>query len=131
MKMIIQYFNCFITQAARTVVIAELQNIVYNEWLPSIFGPDTLDKHGLRVQAGSTYEPNINAQIRNEFNTAAFRFGHSLVQVCFHLDVSCIFLAEIFCMFHAYGTHAAIFLISISGYLLRMATTLEARIILW
>ena len=68
-------------QVARTIVVAEFQNVIYKEWLPTIFGPEILDKHKLRLIPGSMYDNNVNAQIRNEFTTAAFRFGHSLVQV--------------------------------------------------
>ena len=62
-------------------MVAEFQNVVYKEWLPAIFGQDILDKHKLRLLPGTMYDSNIDPQIRNEFTTAAFRFGHSLVQV--------------------------------------------------
>ena len=68
-------------QAARSIVIAEFQNVIYKEWLPALFGPQTLDQYKLRLHPGSTYDHTLNAQIRNEFTTAAFRFGHSMVQV--------------------------------------------------
>ncbi len=61
-----------IFQKARSLVIAEIQAITYNEWLPSLLGQGSLTRY-----AG--YNPNVNPGISNEFATAAFRFGHSLL----------------------------------------------------
>ncbi len=57
---------------ARSIVIAELQAITYNEWLPAILGPNAIAPY-------RGYNPRINPQLSNEFSTAAFRFGHSLL----------------------------------------------------
>lgn len=59
-------------QKARSIVIAELQAITYNEWLPSLLGNGAINQY-----AG--YNANVNPEISNEFATAAFRFGHSLL----------------------------------------------------
>lgn len=59
-------------QSARKVVIGELQVITYKEWLPTLFGKDLLRPY-------SGYKPNVNPGITNEFATAAFRFGHSML----------------------------------------------------
>jgi hypothetical protein len=59
-------------QEARALNIAGYQQIVYQEWIPPAFGPQAL-----RPYAG--YNPNLNASIANEFSTAGFRFGHSLL----------------------------------------------------
>ena len=61
-----------IYQQARAWVIAEVQVITYNEWLPSLLGPA-----GLKPYSG--YKPQVNPAIANEFATAGFRFGHSIV----------------------------------------------------
>jgi len=61
--------------------VAELQNIVYNEYLPNLLNKETLRKHHLMLELESEYFPRINPTTRNEFATAAFRFGHSQVQV--------------------------------------------------
>jgi hypothetical protein len=53
-------------QRARAQVIAEIQSITYNEWLPALLGPGAL-----RPYRG--YNPNVNPDIANEFSTAAFR----------------------------------------------------------
>lgn len=57
---------------ARAMVIAELQAITYNEWLPAILGPNAISPY-------RGYNSRINPQLSNEFSTAAFRFGHSLL----------------------------------------------------
>jgi hypothetical protein len=61
-----------IYQQARRVVIAELQAITYNEFLPALLGRGAMP--GYRG-----YRPNVNPGISNEFSTAAFRFGHSML----------------------------------------------------
>jgi peroxidase len=61
-----------IFQSARTIVIAEIQSITYNEFLPALLGPGVIAPY-----AG--YNPNVNPGISNEFSTAAFRLGHSLL----------------------------------------------------
>ncbi len=59
-------------QRARTVVIAEIQAITYNEFLPALLGRNALGRY-------TGYRPKVNPSITNEFATAAFRFGHSLL----------------------------------------------------
>jgi hypothetical protein len=59
-------------QRARQQVIAEVQAITFNEFLPALLGPAAP-----RPYAG--YNPRVNPGIANEFSTAAFRIGHSLV----------------------------------------------------
>lgn len=60
---------------------AEYQNVVYSHYLPQILSPAIMDKFGLRTNTDSTYFPEANPTLRNEFSTAANRFGHSQVQV--------------------------------------------------
>ena len=61
-----------IYQQARSIVAAEIQAITYNEWLPSLLGRGALEKY-------DGYDSSVNPGISNEFATAAFRFGHSLL----------------------------------------------------
>ena len=70
-----------IFQEARRFVIAELQNIVYNEFLPTVLGADLIKDHKLTLNEDETtvYHEAINPSISNEFATFAFRFGHTLV----------------------------------------------------
>ncbi|XP_031684955.1 peroxidasin homolog isoform X2 [Oncorhynchus kisutch] len=68
---------------ARKIVGAQMQHITYNHWLPKIMGDAGRkligDYHG--------YNPNINAGILNAFATAAFRFGHTLINpILYRLD---------------------------------------------
>jgi hypothetical protein len=59
-------------QFARSVVIAELQKITYKDFLPALLGPNALPAY-------KGYQSNVNPGIANEFSTAVFRFGHSMV----------------------------------------------------
>ncbi|HRX82679.1 MAG TPA: peroxidase family protein, partial [Pirellulaceae bacterium] len=61
-----------IFQQARTMVIAELQSITYNEFLPSLLGRNALPEY-------RGYDSTVNPTIANEFSTAAYRFGHSTI----------------------------------------------------
>ncbi len=68
-------------QEARKILNAEYQNIVYGAFLPEILPPEIMEKFGLKVAPESTYIPEANPTLRNEFSTAANRYGHSQVQV--------------------------------------------------
>ncbi|MCA9135513.1 MAG: hypothetical protein KDB00_02110 [Planctomycetales bacterium] len=57
-------------QQARAMVIALIQSITYNEFLPALLGARAIPDY-----AG--YDSNVDPTIANEFSTAAFRFGHS------------------------------------------------------
>jgi hypothetical protein len=59
-------------QKARSLVIAEIQAITYNEFLPALLGAGAI-----RAYAG--YKPGVNPDISNEFSTAAYRIGHSML----------------------------------------------------
>ena len=66
-----------IFQYARRLVVAELQDITYTEFLPAILGQGTPATGTLQSYRG--YRPNVDAGISTEFATAAYRFGHSLL----------------------------------------------------
>lgn len=59
-------------QRARAVVIAEIQSITYNEWLPAVLGQNAMPRY-------NGYNARVNPNLSNEFSTAAFRFGHSIL----------------------------------------------------
>ena len=61
-----------IYQRARAVVVALLQKVTYYEWLPALIGKDCLEPY-------YGYNPSVNPQIANEFTTAAFRIGHTML----------------------------------------------------
>jgi peroxidase len=56
---------------AKAITTAEYQNIVYTEYLPLLLGN--------KMGAYKGYDPSVNAQVTQEFSTAAFRMGHSEV----------------------------------------------------
>ena len=62
-------------QEARRIVIAELQMITYNEFLPLILSEEALRE----LSEDDVYDSALDATISNSFSTAAFRFGHSQV----------------------------------------------------
>ena len=59
-------------QQARRIVIAEIQAITYQEFLPALLGTNAL-----RPYMG--YNAKVNPGISTEFSTAAYRIGHTLV----------------------------------------------------
>src|SRR5207244_10146861 len=61
-----------IYQRARRIVAAEMQAITYNEFLPALLGYGALSPY-------KGYKPWVNPGIANEFSTAAFRVGHSML----------------------------------------------------
>ncbi|XP_011701791.1 PREDICTED: peroxidase isoform X2 [Wasmannia auropunctata] len=69
-------------QEARRIVIAEIQHITYNEFLPILLGKDVMEKFGLLLEKEKYwdgYDPSINPGVIDAFAAAAFRFGHSLL----------------------------------------------------
>lgn len=60
-------------QLARRRNIAELQHIVFAEWLPALLGEDAVPPY-------SGYDPNVNATCAVEFSTVILRsVGHTLL----------------------------------------------------
>jgi len=71
-----------IYQEARRITTAEYQHVVYKEWLPIIIGNTFMKSYGLfPLSSGYSfdYADNFDTRINNEFATAAFRFGHSMI----------------------------------------------------
>ncbi len=62
----------FIYQASRKVVGAQMQAITYNQFLPALLGDDPLTAY-------TTYDNTADPGIFNEFSTALYRLGHSLL----------------------------------------------------
>lgn len=63
-------------QRARKIVGAELQAITYKEFLPALMGPHA-------PESESTYDPDVNPTIINEFPTVFLRIGHSMLTDAF------------------------------------------------
>ncbi len=59
-----------IYQLARAFVIGEIQAITFNEYLPTLLGPDAISPY-------DGYDPQVDPSISNLFATAAFRYGHT------------------------------------------------------
>ena len=71
-----------IFQQARRLVVAKLQKITFDEFLPALLGQESLPDY-------TGYDAMVNPTIFNEFSAAAFRFGHSLLnQTLLRLDAS-------------------------------------------
>ncbi|CAL8144204.1 unnamed protein product [Orchesella dallaii] len=69
-------------QEGRRIVIAEIQHITYNEFLPLVLGKEVMAKFGLLLQKEGFwdgYDANVNPSVIASFSAAAFRFGHSLL----------------------------------------------------
>jgi peroxidase len=72
-------------QETRRIVIAQLQHITYNEFVPQLVGDISLKP--LQTNSYFTgYNSNVSPQIYSEFATSAFRMGHSLMRQ--QLDLS-------------------------------------------
>ena len=59
-------------QEARKQVIAQMQAITYNEFLPQLVGKDKIADY-------KGYNSDISPQISNSFSTAAYRLGHTML----------------------------------------------------
>jgi hypothetical protein len=78
----------FLYQTARKIVIAEYNNIIYDEYLPALLGTELSNKYGLLSERDNSffrgYNPKIYPQVINEFATAAFRYGHTQLPYTSH-----------------------------------------------
>lgn len=69
-------------QESRKIVGAMIQHITYHSYLQDILGNDIMNKFDLKPKSSgyfTGYNANFKAMIRNVFSTAAFRFGHSMI----------------------------------------------------
>lgn len=64
-------------EAAKIIVEAEYQNIVFNEYLPLLLGADNIPDY-------QGYDDSIDPTISHEFASAAYRLGHSQLSSTFH-----------------------------------------------
>ena len=66
----------------RLVIAAIHQVITYNEYLPALLGPLYTRRYNLAMARSGYfygYDASVDASVTNEFTTAAFRFGHSMI----------------------------------------------------
>ncbi|MEE9354293.1 MAG: peroxidase family protein [Methylococcaceae bacterium] len=61
-----------IYQRARKIVGAEIQNITYTGFLPALLGNNAISIY-------NGYDNTKDGTIKNEFSTAAYRFGHTML----------------------------------------------------
>ncbi|KAF2366503.1 hypothetical protein FHG87_002743 [Trinorchestia longiramus] len=69
-------------QESRRIVVALLQQVVYREFLPVVLGSAPMDHFNLWLERdgySGAYNESVDPTTPNVFATAAFRFGHSLV----------------------------------------------------
>jgi len=62
-------------QQAKAILEGEIQHITYHEFLPLLLGTDP----SYKIAPYSGYDPAVNPQVANEFSTAGFRVGHTLL----------------------------------------------------
>lgn len=77
-----------IFQRTKRIVECQFQHIVYSEWLPVVVGPQTMTRFGLtpRYSGFTAYNDSVDATMLNEFATAAFRLGHTLIDGTFQAN---------------------------------------------
>ena len=97
-------------QRARRLVVASLQNIILYEYLPTLLGDDakvskysgykpderasnnTDAKPDDKVSVYTGYKPDVHPGVSHVFQSAAFRFGHTLIPPgLFRRDANCNF----------------------------------------
>ena len=64
---------------ARDILIAEIQQVTYTNYLPALFG----DQFDTLIGGYTGYDEMVDASIPNSFASAVYRFGHSQVQPFF------------------------------------------------
>lgn len=68
---------------ARRIVSAQVQHTVFNEFLPRILSWNAVNLYGLKLLPQGYYKdynPSCSPIVFNEFASAAFRIGHSLLR---------------------------------------------------
>ncbi len=67
-------------QEARRILNGIYQNVVYSGFLPVVVGPEEMYKRHLSIRGPTRYFSKVDPSILNVFATAAYRFGHTLIQ---------------------------------------------------
>ena len=67
-------------QEARRIVIAELQHVTYNEFVPVFRNDSSLSPLKTNTAYYTGYNASLSPQLTGEFATAAFRMGHSMIR---------------------------------------------------
>lgn len=72
-----------IYQETRRIIGAMVQHITFREFLPLVLGNEVCKLFSLELKSKgyfTQYDSHVNPNIANAFASAAFRFGHSLIQ---------------------------------------------------
>ena len=67
----------------REIIVAQIQHVTYNEFLPVLLGEQIMDAAGLTLTTEGyydSYDETVDGSISNVFASAAFRMGHSMLQ---------------------------------------------------
>lgn len=62
----------------RRIISAMMQHITYTDFLPRLLGAKMIKESSL--SENFQYDPSCDATIFNEFSTAAYRLGHTLLK---------------------------------------------------
>lgn len=103
-----------IFELARKIVGAQMQVITYHEFLPLLIGPDALTGY-------EGYNPEIDPSIANEFSTAAYRVGHTMLSPSLMCIDSCGEDTQI-SLARAFFNPSLVNRFGISGFLRGLAT---------
>ncbi|CAC5390409.1 PXDN [Mytilus coruscus] len=69
-------------QEPRRIIIAQVQHIMYNHFLPLVVDYDTMRQFNLFSKTngfGHVYDDSVDASCLNSFGIAAWRYGHSQI----------------------------------------------------
>ncbi len=103
-----------IFELARKIVGAQMQVITYHEFLPLLIGPNA-------KPAYAGYDPGIDPAIANEFSTAAYRVGHTMLSPTLMCIESCGGNIQI-SLARAFFNPSMVSEFGISGFLRGLAT---------
>jgi len=73
-----------IFQETRKIIVAINQHITFKEYLPRILGQDVMKLY--KLSGDFQYDNDCDPAILNEFSTAAFRFGHTLIPAGYKMN---------------------------------------------
>ena len=106
----------------RKILAAQIQHITYYEYLPKILGENPLPSY-------YGYDSNVDPSISNVFATAAFRFGHSLVQPTFsRLNANFDNIAEDLPLIQAFFNNTLLLLEGIEPFLFGMLGNVSSEV---
>lgn len=71
-------------QETRKIIIAQIQHITYNEWIPVLFNERLRKNANISLEPAGKffngYDASVNPTVINSFVSAALRMGHSMIR---------------------------------------------------